>query len=83
MPSTGRETGCLPLLALAPIPALAAVLLAADDSALIIGSTPSPDFALTVPEPCCSALRAVVDRISAYASQYLQAPDGGDSWCAG
>jgi formate hydrogenlyase subunit 3/multisubunit Na+/H+ antiporter MnhD subunit len=68
------------LLALAPIPALAAVLLAADDSALIIGSTRLHlTFALDRPGAMLLGVAALLWIASgAYASQYLQGrPDRG------
>jgi formate hydrogenlyase subunit 3/multisubunit Na+/H+ antiporter MnhD subunit len=68
------------LLALAPIPALAAVLLAADDPALIIGSTRLHlTFALDRPGAMLLGVAALLWIASgAYASQYLQGrPDRG------
>ncbi len=62
------------LLALAPIPALAAVLLAADDSTLIVGSARLHlTFALDLPGALLLGVAALLWIASgAYASQYLQ-----------
>ena len=74
------------LLAPAPIPALAAVLLAADDSPLILGSTRlNLTFALDLPGALLLGVAALLWIASgAYASRYLQGGrTAGDSWCAG
>ena len=74
------------LLAFAPIPALAAVLLVASDSSLAIGSTRLHlTFALDRPGAMLLGVAALLWIASgAYASQYLQGGrTAGGSWCAG
>ena len=74
------------LLAFAPIPALAAVLLVASDSSLAIGSAPLHlTFALDRPGAMLLGVSTLLWIASGvYASQYLRAgPTAEGSWCAG